>query len=284
VTGYTRREPRLQGPADAPAYHEWLGDNSVVTSFHRTPGGYLVRFPQLADFEISQDAGAVACHPAPSVDQATCDHLFLNQVLPLVLSKRGKLVFHGSVVEIAGSAAAFLGPSGMGKSTLAAAFVNAGHRFLGDDGFVLEKAGDGSRVLPSHPSIRLWNDSESAILAGRWAKAPPVSCSGKNRLLEGTKGRFCDEALPLGAAYFLGKTTRSAIRFEPLDPSEALLQWVRNSFLLDPREPAVIATHFESLAGIANTLPCFRLDYPRRFAELHRVLDSVTGHFERQAA
>ena len=44
----------------------------------------------------------VTCLPAPDVSEATTQHLYLNRVLPLVLSKLGKLVFHASAVEVAG--------------------------------------------------------------------------------------------------------------------------------------------------------------------------------------
>lgn len=283
VSDYRLLAARSQGAVTGEPFVQWLSGDTVMSSFHRTDAGYLVRFPDLADFEISADAEAVACRPAPRVDDATCAHLFLNQVLPLVLSKRGKLVFHGSVVEIGGGAASFLAPSGMGKSTLAAGFAVAGHRFLGDDGFVVERRRGGFAALPSHPSIRLWSDSEAAVLGGEWARAPAVPCTDKNRLLEGGGGRFCPLPLPMRVAYFLGKPTRTAIRFKRLEAREALLQWVRNSFLLDPQERPALATHFERLAELSNRLPCFRLDYPRQFDQLPRVVDAVVAHFDRHS-
>jgi hypothetical protein len=45
----------------------------------------------------------------------------------------------------------FAAESGRGKSTLAASFAVNGFRFLTDDGLVLEPAGEGYAVLPSHP-------------------------------------------------------------------------------------------------------------------------------------
>jgi hypothetical protein len=71
----------------------------IWTEFHRANGGYLLRFPELGDFQVSADGLTVTCFPAPRVSDATSEHLYLNQVLPLVLSKLGKLVFHASAVE-----------------------------------------------------------------------------------------------------------------------------------------------------------------------------------------
>ncbi len=61
----------------------------------------------------------------------------------------------------------FLGESGRGKSTLAASFATSYFRFLTDDGQRLKPtSSDGNtyRALPSHPSIRLWADSQQALM------------------------------------------------------------------------------------------------------------------------
>lgn len=269
-------QPRPQPVIDSTPYHEWLLPNDVVwTRFYRTEAGYLVRFPALADFEISSDALAVTCHPAPDVAEDTWRNLFLNQVWPLVQSQRGALVFHGSAVEVDGFATAFLAVSGGGKSTLAASFATAGYRFLTDDGLVLEPAQDGYLALPSHPSIRLWGDSREALLGAESGTEPAVPHTSKTRLMAGSAMTFCDEARPLRGAYFLGDGACTDLRIQRIDPSEALVEWCRNSFLLDPLERPMLASHFDRLAALANRLPCYRLDYPRRFEELAAVRQAI---------
>ena len=100
---------RLQSPVAQPPFHTWtFPDGTLWTEFHRANGGYLLRFPDLADFQVSADALHVTGFPAPEVADATVQHLYLNQVLPLVLSKLGKLVFHASAVEIGAGAVAFV--------------------------------------------------------------------------------------------------------------------------------------------------------------------------------
>src|SRR5204863_8219529 len=149
---------------------------------------------------------AIACHPAPSVTEATCRNLYLNQVLPLALSKRGKLVIHASAVELPPDhAAIFAGRSGSGKSTLAAAFATAGYRFLSDDGLVVEEDGDGYRAVPSHPSIRLWNDSEDAVIGARRRTISTERAPSKKRFDAQSPIVFCREPRPLSCVYFLGE-------------------------------------------------------------------------------
>ena len=147
--------PQMQLPHTP--FHQWIfPDDTPWLEFFRTETGYLLRFPELADFRVSMDGLKVTCSPAPDVSEETTRHLYLNQVLPLALSKLGKLVFHASAVEVGDSAVAFVGESGRGKSTLAASFALNGFRFLTDDGMVVEANDDSYLSFPSHPSIRLW--------------------------------------------------------------------------------------------------------------------------------
>ena len=141
--------PRAQSGCISPPFNTWdLPDGSNRVSFHRTLSGFLVRFPGLADFELSTDGDRVTCSPAPNVSRTTTEHLYINQVLPLVLSKSGKLVFHGSAVELGTDCIAFLAASGRGKSTLAASLAINGHRFLTDDGLLLDQVDGAYRVIP----------------------------------------------------------------------------------------------------------------------------------------
>ena len=194
----------------------------------------------------------------PGVSEATSQHLYLNQVLPLVLSKLGKLVFHASAVEVPGGAVAFAAESGRGKSTLAASFAVNGFRFLTDDGLVLEPAADGYQVQPSHPSIRLWEDSEEALIAPGVETAPAVSFTSKSRFLAGEAIPFCDQPRPLRRMYFLGDGSAETIQIHRLSPAEALVEWVKHSFLLDVEEQAPAGLAFRSggrSGQPAHTLP-----------------------------
>lgn len=270
---------RLQPPVDHPPFHAWtFPDGTLWTEFHRANGGYLLRFPQLADFQVSADARTVTCIPAPEVPEGTAQHLYLNQVLPLVLSKLGKLVFHASAVEVGGGAVAFVGESGRGKSTLAASFAVSGCRFLTDDGLVVEPSGEGFAALPSHPSIRLWEDSEAALIPPAARRAPPVHYTAKARFLADDELAFCAAPRPLRRVYFLGEGDTERLELRPLSAAETLVEWVKHSFLLDIEEQPRLASHFDQVAALANQPIHYRLDYPRRFDELAAVRQAILAH------
>ena len=205
---------RLQPPVNHPPFHTWTSpDGTLWTEFHRANGGYLLRFPDLADFQVSADALAVTGFPAPEISETTVQHLYLNQVLPLVLSKLGKLVFHASAVEVGEGAIAFVAESGRGKSTLAASFAVNGFRFLTDDGLVVEAADPGYQALPSHPSIRLWEDSEAALVPPTARRAPPVHYTSKARFLADKGGPGARAGGHRGTRAILGSRIKALLIF-----------------------------------------------------------------------
>ena len=255
-----------------------LPDGTPWTQFYRLDGAYLLRFPGIADFEVSADGCSVVGIPIAGTSADMLEHLYLNQVLPLCASKQGKLVYHASAVEVAGCAVAFVAESGRGKSTLAANLAVSGYCLLTDDGLVLEPDATGHRVIPSHPSIRLWQDSQDYLLPPDVKAAAPLHFTAKGRFLAGDGLGFCHEPRPLRCVYFLGDGSAQDIAVSRATAAETLLQLLRHSFLLDIEDKALIAGHFERTATLANTLPCFHLDYPRRYDDLGRLLKMIVTH------
>ena len=264
---------------DAPFHRIVSPDGKTWCALHREGAGYLLRFPALADFEIAPRGRQVRCRPVPGVRATTCEHLFLNQVLPHLLSGNGRLVFHASAIDLGRGAIAFLGESGRGKSTLAAAFAAAGHGFLTDEVLVLSPRRQGYAALPGHASLRLWRDSRRAIAARAGAMAGQAD-AGKVRLRAGPALTYCDRSRPLLAALFLGPGRARAPRLTRLPASASVAQWLGNAFLLDPAQRHRLAAHFRGVADIAARVEAYRLDYPRRFGALGEVREYVLSHFQ----
>ncbi len=270
---------RERKPADALPFHEWIfPDGTKWAQFYRAGRNFLVRFPDLGEFDISADGCAVRAWPAPGISEDTMQHLYLNQVLPLALSKQGRIVFHASAVDTGNGAVAFLGESGRGKSTLAASFASGGQRFLTDDALLLDPAEGSYLVQPSHPSIRLWDDSREALLAADAELAPPVQYTPKARILSGDSLPFCNAARRLRRVYFLGDGSVEKLTIQSMRPSEAMIGLVKNSFLLDIEAQEMLASHLDLLAELVALPIYYHLDYPRAFAALPAVCQGILEH------
>jgi len=263
-------------------FHIWtFQDGTEWLHFFRTASGYLLRFPGLAEFTVSRDGTEVSSRPLNATPEATIQHLYLNQVLPLAWSRQKKLVFHGSAVEVGGGAAAFLGESGRGKSTLAASFAVNGARFLTDDGLFVEQVEGRWMAHPSHPSVRLWEDSQTALIGGDAELAPSVGYTSKARILADQALAFCDEARELKRVYFLQDGGAEEAAIGPMNATEALVELTKHSFLLDIEERELIAYHFDRLAGMVQNRIFFKLDYPRDYLRLGDVRAAIARDVER---
>ena len=272
--GVRPQAPLLQAP-----FHHWIfPDGTVWTLFYRLDSGYLLRFPDLADFEVSRDGRTAVAWPVAGVSLGTVEHLHLNQVLPLALSRQGRLVLHASAVAFNGIGVAFTGESGRGKSTLAASFATKGARFLTDDGLQLDWLDGQCQITPSHPSVRLWEDSQEALIPQAVNLAPAVEYTTKARLLASDEMAFCDQPQPLRRVYFLGEGVAPSLIIDVVRPAEALVELVRNSFLLDIEEKELLAWHFDEMVRLAELPIYFRLDYPRRYEDLPLLRQAIICH------
>ena len=274
---------KLCAPHNTAPFQCWFNDDGAVyLAFFRDESSYRLRFPDLADFVVSDDGSRVTLFPQEGLSNGTMEHLWLNQVYPLALSLQGHVVLHGSAVEIGCGAVAFLGDSGVGKSTLAASFAVNGTRFLTDDGLLLLPEGDQWLVTPSHPSLRLWRDSTEALIGDDAAKAAAVTFTDKARFLAGSNISFCSDSRPLRAIYLLGDEDGTEAQATPLRSTDSLLACVQNSFLLDVGAREALAQQFESLSALTTRVPCFSLTYPRRYEELPRVRGFIEQHLSTQ--
>lgn len=258
----------------------WLleGEAEWMRVARSSKGQYLLTFGGQIDFLVAEDGLRIVSPEDSGVSQETLDTLYFNQVLPLALSRQGKLVLHAACVEVGEAGLAFVGKSGQGKSTLAASFARNGHRFLTDDGLQIEEASGEIVVQPSRASVRLWDDSRDAVLHSDRVAAPPVEYTSKSRFLADQSLAYCDQPRALRVAYLLGDGTATEPTISPVRASEAMVELVKYSFLLDIEEREALTRHFSQLSRLVSAVKVFRLDYPRDYDALPEVRRAILEH------
>ncbi len=105
-----------------------------------------------------EDGRTVTIELAPGADAAEASSTLMSPVQAVLWHQRGLLPLHASVIGVNGVAVALAGPSGVGKSTLAAALAAGGHEVLADDICIVDAA-NGADVLPGAARLRLWRDA-----------------------------------------------------------------------------------------------------------------------------
>ncbi|MCE5175039.1 MAG: hypothetical protein ABFC90_10060 [Bacteroidales bacterium] len=113
-----------------------------------------------------KDGQKIWVSPHPGADRASIQ-LFLNgSVFGALLHQQGSIPFHGCSFEYEGKGIIICGNSGVGKSSVTAAFCQKGARFINDDitPVCLEK--DGAKIVPINTKIKLWDDSLKTLEIG----------------------------------------------------------------------------------------------------------------------
>jgi hypothetical protein len=253
-------------------HHVTTGSDAPAHSLARTAEGFVLRFPGLADFALDAEASQILVAPSPSADPESVRHLLLDQVLPRVLAHRGRLVLHAAAVLVDGRALAFLGPSGQGKSTLAASFLGAGCSLLTDDALVLLPDRERLEVVPTYPGLRLWPQAIAGLYAAPPRSTPMSAGAAKQRLVIPVEGPMSGHPVPLAAVYRLQpEPVTAAPRVERTSARDACMSLITHSFQLDITDRTLAATLLARASDLASRVPMFQLHFPHDFARLPEV-------------
>ena len=207
--------------------------------------------------------------------------IVMGWAIGYLLTLRGAVCLHGSVVRFQGRTVALLGDSGTGKSTLAAAAVQAGADLLSDDLVAFPDPQSNRSVAAGAASLRLTPETAEALGIGPDALKQP---DGADKLLwtptcPQSTGEPCLSA-DLYAIYLLASPTapdadrHSFTIDDRLAPGPALLGLIRACYppgmhsLLGP-------THLQGLGAIARTVPVRPLRHARRWGDLPRLVDAI---------
>jgi len=273
-------------PARPQWYHRWQLPGGVEwVRFARVGPDYLLRFSRFADFLVSGDGAVVRCRPRASTPRGTIRHLFLHQVVPLVLGQRGRVVVHASAVATPAGAVAFLGGSRRGKSTLAASFWVAGFPLVTDDCLRIDQRGRRLVAVPGYPSVRLWPDAMRELAIETRAARPSAHYTEKIRVGSGAGDRrFATRPLPIARVYVLAGARRGGgrqpVRIEPLSARDGLVEIIAHLYRLDVGRRDLLRRDFDRLADLARRLPVRRLHVPRGLTRLREVRDAIQRDLE----
>ena len=185
---------------------------------------------------------------------------------------------HATAVLTDYGACAFIGPSGTGKSTLAASFVRAGFPLLGDDCVVLS-CSDRILLTPGYPGTRLWRDSLEALRIDPARSHAIVGYSSKRRALDFHLS-FVSQPQPLTRIFRLsrsddGDSPAALPRIERLSSAEAFMELTSASYRFNPTDRAANLRQFHFLEQVVAKVPVRRLVVPNDFVALPKVREIV---------
>lgn len=272
-------------PGDFAWFHQWRaaqdseeeGAKEAWAHFARTSDGYLLRFPSCGDFLLSADRMQIRCRPLPGIPEVTVRHLLLDQVIPLVLSRREAVVLHASAVLTPHGVIAFAGKSGQGKSTLAASFAQQGYALVSDDCLVLRAENGGWTALPSYPGVRLWPSTAGALVHENARSADVAHYSIKQRISDTDLLPFVNKPASIRRLFFLADD-ESPISLQRISPGQAFVSLIGFTYNLDIGDSAFLRRQFEAVGQLTADVSAYAIRYPRQFASLPAVWETIFDH------
>ncbi len=248
--------------------------DAIGVIYQAKPNQFLLTLNDIARYLVSGGQEIVIARTPESQDSEV--RLFLlGSVLAALLHQRGMLVLHGSAIETEAGAVVFVGSSGVGKSTLAAAFYQRGFPVLADDVCAVSLDEQGTPLLyPAFPHLKLWADMLETLAQDK-ATLQQVRPNLEKYALPLNKP-FEQTPLPLHAVYQLTHHNKPDFEFEHLEQMKKFQILSNNTYRQHFLSGlGMRATHFRHVSAVANHVRVGRVtrpDYPLRLDELVELL------------
>lgn len=244
----------------------------------RADGADFLHFPNLFEFMVSPDGRSIAFAQLEQSTAWSFETYLLGHVLSYALVKQRLEPLHATTVVIDSAAVAFLGSSGQGKSTLAAAFVAAGHQVLTDDLLVIREVDGALCGLPGPPRLKLFPAAAERFLP-KQAASTRMNPETAKLIIPLARGQVTVAPTPIHTFVALEGCEEgpSRIHLSALSGRESVLQLLRSSFntrLVTPerlRRQLLVARDWAARIGVR------RIEYPWVMADIERVRDTIVA-------
>jgi len=266
----TAHEPRTR--PELPALARWTlagADRDVGAALYRVEGGFEYWVAEAGAYRVDPERGRIEIPDCEGEDEIVREQRLWGIPATLCYMARDDLSLHAAAVEVGGRAVLLAGPGRHGKSTLALAFHERGHRVLSED-LACCRVSPSPAVLPGPALLRIRPD----VYEGRAPEGTRAVLTRPDRIyLMLDQDRRGDGApVPLAAIVFLRRSA-DEVRMERTSPAEALPDLWALNFRLPTDEGR--ARSFRQLSRLAAELPIWNLHRPFRPESLDATVDRV---------
>ncbi|AFY99918.1 hypothetical protein [Calothrix sp. PCC 6303] len=185
------------------------------------------------------------------------------------LNLDNQVAIHANAISLEEKAIAFVGYSGMGKSTLSTYCASCGAGFVTDDVLTVDS---NFFVQPGNPRIKLYSHTSKSL----GLETPEEEVSYKvfhNPIKLGAK--LHNEPIALGVIYLLAESSDDKIYAEKLSHTQAIFELLQHSYYahaLIPNNPDLLNTY----SSLVKQIPVKKLYYPRDFTVLPKVYEFLS--------
>jgi hypothetical protein len=255
------------------------GDCESWYDHRRYPDGSdFLHFPDLFEFVISADGRTVSCRELRNSTVESFQTYLLGHVLSYAMVKQGYEPLHATTVVVDGRAVAFLGASGQGKSTLAAAFLQAGHQILTDDLLLIDGIGGRFCGFPGPPRIKLFPSIARHFLP-KLAPAAPMNPDSAKLIVPLADRQMAAQPAPLQVFFALDEgSPERGTRISVPSGTDAVLELLGSTFNKRIVNSERLRRQFVAAREWAALIPIRRLEYVRALDNVDEVCHAIVSH------
>lgn len=246
--------------------------------FQAAPGEFLLRVDNVARFYV-QNGNRITITPETGANADDILIFLMGSAFGALLHQRNILVLHGSAIAVNGQSVAFCGPSGIGKSTLAAGFHQRGYQFLADDLCAISICNGPPAVIPGFPRLKLWADtlkkldtSKDQLKSVRWG------VDLEKYFLSVDSGQHTP--VPLRGVFILQSTNTDKLEITLLLGNEKIDPLIENTYRMRFLHGlGGEKDHFKQCAAVAAKAEVCRIVRPKQGFLLEELMDLLTAEF-----
>ena len=243
--------------------------------FQAAPGRLLLIVDDVARYLV-RDGREIVIDRAPGATDDDVRLFLQGSAFGALLQQRGLLALHASAIAVGEGAVVFMGPSGIGKSTLATAFHQRGYTVLTDDVCVVDfDAGGAPVVVPAYPQLKLWRDALEKLELDP-SVLPRIRPKLEKRALP-VREAFRTTPRPLRRLYMLDRSNEPEIHLTSLQGSDKFLAIQAFTYRVQFLEAlARKVDHFRQAGALAAACPVVRVSRPAK----PYLLDELVARLE----
>ena len=244
------------------------------------PGAYLLKLDEIAKY-LAIDGKEIIIDPVAGCPEDVIRLYLFSRGFGVLLHQRGCLILHASAIASDRGALVFLGPSGVGKSTLAAGLIQAGYQILADDLCAIGYSSDEElQVVPALAQLRLWNETLQQLDYDR--QTMKRVWNREDKYTQYLQEFLASHPSKLHGIYLLDPADVSAVSMISLTKVEQFQALMSNIFRVEYIKGLGVREQiFRQISRVLESSQVKRLERPRGYFSLNQVIEGLENDIAR---
>lgn len=278
------RKPVHSDKTTESAIHSWESNEWQRFDFYRQPEVAL-------RFYLHKAGKKLFISKSEQIPEHEVEAFLIGSIAGRSLRLQGVTCLHSSVLEYQGKAFAILGPTGAGKSTTAAALLNAGARLISDDIGALVWRSELPYIESGYPAVRLLPQTMGVfglnpeqydpVMSVDYKRYVPLITEAKTQNKNTFGWQFHKESCQLSGIYVLSQRDSSLqqIQFQNLSQQQSMIALAPHIFATHMMGHTQQRKAFMDVAKLVRNIQVRSVSCPDHIESLPIIAEQILSDF-----